>query len=271
MKAISYTLFLGPLLLCSFLASCQSPIHEPSLELMPVSGGVLKSNSQNPQIIETQIHDLKVSIFEITNDIYSQFISETNRPWIEDGYWGRRSEISPGPRNPAIYISWIDAIYFCNWLSKKDKLTPAYYLRENKVTMNIRAKGYRLPTEAEWIWVASGGQKSNGYLYSGSNDPIEIGVFNNPKSTAIVGSKKPNELGIFDMSGNVEEWCWDIYSPIANENSSIAEARKSGYVFRKLHGGAYNDPIESIPNIWITNAGLEESEADNGFRVVRNK
>jgi formylglycine-generating enzyme len=238
--------------------------------MVEVEGDILKANKLNSKIVESHIQDLKVSIFEITNDIYSQFIFETKRNWIKDGYWGKRSEISPGPKNPAIYVSWKDAIYFCNWLSKKDNLKFVYTIKDGKVFRKNKQNGYRLPTEVEWIWIASGGKKSNNFLFSGSNDPFEVGIFDHPKNTSIVGSKKPNELGIYDMSGNAEEWCWDTDTPSENEDSSITELRKSGYIFRIIHGGSYNTSKEYIPNIWSTNASLEESEGNYGFRVVRN-
>jgi formylglycine-generating enzyme len=256
--------------IASFLIvlSCR---NAPSIDMVYVQGGIQKLS--NGQALDTpqNINDFYVSTFEITNELFQKYITETNNVWIEDGYWGKRTELSPGPKNPAIYVSWRNAVIFCNWLSRRDGYSQVYIINESSVEWNKKSNGYRLPTDAEWIWAASGGRDSKGFSYSGSNNPLEVGVFNHPEGTLPVGSRKPNELNIFDMSGNVEEWCWDVDPPSDSDIPSIARAKESDTVFRRLHGGSYNTSLDRIPNIWIPSAGIEDSEANNGFRVVRNK
>ena len=127
---------------------------------------------------------------------------------------------------PVEQISWYDAIYFCNKLSVKKGLQPVYAVdgetdvrkwdykphKQNKIfgdiAQSISADGYRLPTVEEWLYAAKGGQD---YRYSGS-DKLDSVVWYSDNSGAVthpVAQKKPNGYGLYDMSGNVEEWCWD--------------------------------------------------------------
>ena len=127
---------------------------------------------------------------------------------------------------PVEYISWYDAIYFCNKLSEKKGLQPVYAVNGKidvrkwgyepynddeiygEITQNIFANGYRLPTVEEWQYAARGGQM---YRYSGSDNLGSVGWYynNSGRVTHPVAQKRPNDYGLYDMSGNVREWCWD--------------------------------------------------------------
>ncbi|MBN2653274.1 MAG: SUMF1/EgtB/PvdO family nonheme iron enzyme [Spirochaetales bacterium] len=119
---------------------------------------------------------------------------------------------------PLFDIRFLDAIVTCNFLSKKEGFEEVYSFEDRglRVVCDFNKNGYRLPTEAEWIYASRGGQKSQGYIYAGSDDPDEVGWFvekldGREISTFFkrVGLKKPNELGLFDMTGNVAELIWD--------------------------------------------------------------
>ena len=186
--------------------------------------------------------------------------------------------------NPVNYISWYDALVYCNKLSIKEGLTPCYAIdgktqpsewsavpTENDstwdaATCDFTADGYRLPTEAEWEWAARGGES---YTFAGSNDIKEVAWYiNNTSGTRDVKTKKANGYGLYDMSGNVWEWCWDWYGSISSDMPATGPASGSR---RCQRGGSWYD-ISNFARVvnryYYSPNGRNYNYA--GFRVVRN-
>jgi len=156
-----------------------------------------------------------------------------------------------------------------------------------RVTVNWNNDGYRLPTEAEWEYAAKGGKKSSGYdyfKYSGDDILDNVAWYNNNSSskTHEPGGKNPNELDIYDMSGNVWEWCWDQYDKDYYKDSPLSDPRGPGNDTvnsehtRVMRGGCYSSdtvPTRSVnrwrhvPNYKVDINGASEYQ---GFRIVCN-
>jgi formylglycine-generating enzyme required for sulfatase activity len=173
---------------------------------------------------------------------------------------------------PVENITWFEAVRYCNIKSLKDKLTPAYVINGEAVYWNRQADGWRLPTEAEWEYAAKGGNRQTPvYRYAGSNDADLAGWHdgNSGRQSHPVGTKNPNSLGLYDMSGNVGEMCWDRHGSYHNE-SSINPAGAASGAHRVGKGGCWLYGPQYLRPAFRAYIDPASRYSYVGFRLARN-
>ena len=208
----------------------QRPI-EP-IEMVLVEGGTFNMGRKAFLSDESPVHEVRVSSFYMGKYQLSQ------KEWQE--VMGENPSKFKGDDLPVEQVTWYNAVDYCNKRSLKEGLSPCYSGSGAGITCNWNANGYRLPTEAEWEYAARGGKQSKGYTYAGSNDLDSVAWYsiNSGGITHPVGTKTANELGIFDMSGNVWEWCWDWYGKYGAKAMSNPHGGGNGS-YRVLRGGGW--------------------------------
>ncbi|NIO87691.1 MAG: SUMF1/EgtB/PvdO family nonheme iron enzyme [Candidatus Aminicenantes bacterium] len=231
-----------------------------------VKGGTFPMGNSEGGDGEKPAHRVTVGTF------YMGKFEVTQEEWL--AVMGNNPAYIRGAKNPIHSVSWYDAVEYCNKRSRKEGLTPCYSGSGDDIVCDFNADGYRLPSEAEWEYAARGGLHSRNYRYSGSNDLDEVAW--HPDNSGYlphpVGRKKPNELGIYDMSGNVWEWCWDwyIFDYYKNSPAINPTGLPSGH-HRVERGGSFF-PYPTENHHWCTFRFYDEpfrEFAHIGFRVVR--
>ena len=231
-----------------------------------VEGGSFQMGSTDGDDDEKPVHQVTVSPFwigkyEVTQAEWQEVMDSNPSNW-------------KGDRLPVEKVSWFDAVDYCNRRSVKEGLTPCYSGSGNNITCDWSANGYRLPTEAEWEFAARGGKLSKGYKFSGSNDIGLVAWYggNSGSKTHEVGTKRANELGLHDMSGNVWEWCWDWYDARYYARSPGSDPRGAGSgSYRVLRGGS-SLSYDNNCRVADRNRGNPDGRYGSyGFRVARAK
>jgi len=284
-------LIAAALVLAVGVCSAQAPDR-----LVLIQGGTFKNTKSNYYEKHVNLSSFYMGKYEVTQ-----------KEWIEVA--GSNPSKFKGDNLPVEMVNWYDAVEYCNKRSVKEGLKPYYTIDKAKkdpnnlrdpkfgdldtikwtVTIHPRANGYRLPTEAEWEYAAGGGQLSNNYTYSGSNDVDEVGWYwrnagdmklagfwnwsalqQNHDRTQPVGEKKPNELGLYDMSGNVREWCWDWFAPNLAANAVDPKGGEKGFG-RVWRGGGWIGDAPFTESAFRGSLAANGSGPDQGFRICRNK
>ena len=207
---------------------------------------------------EQPVHEVKLQKsfklgkYEVTFDEYDRFALSAGRPLPHDQGWGRG-------RRPVINVSWEDARDFADWLSKQT------------------GKRYRLPSEAEWEYAAGSGGKDEDEVWAGTSDEKQLdnyAVFRKSQTEIVVGSRKPNGVGLYDMSGNVWEWiqdCWhENYNGAPKDGRAWGEESGADCGLRVLRGGSWDDGPEFL-RASLRGGGRAAGRSNGvGFRVAQD-
>jgi len=232
-----------------------------SFKMKFVKGGTFQMGSDSGEDDEKPVHSVTISDcymgeFEVTQALWQEVMGTTVYQQRDkaDVDWPMRGV---GADYPMYYVSYTEAEEFCGRINQRlrSQLPDGY--------------SFALPTEAEWEYAARGGRKSEAYTYSGSNYLSDAGWYedNSGKDTHSVGLKKANKLGLYDMSGNVWEWCSDCYGPYSSSTQTDPRGSSSA-PYRVLRGGSWNN---SESYCRVANRGSNKPGSRfsySGFRIA---
>ncbi len=251
-------------------------VEPDGFEMTLVEPGSFEMGSEDGLSSERPVHTVSITKpfymakYLVTFEHYDEFCAETGSARRSDQDMGRESR-------PAL-VKWTEAVKYCNWLSERAGLTSCYSGAALATRCDFAASGYRLATEAEWEYAARGGSRSLGYAYAGSDNPDDVAWYieNSDIITHPVGQKEPNELGLYDMSGNQWEWCWDWYQKKYYESSPSSdpigpELASTGFrdTIKVVRGGNFNSPVEDL-RLSLRNYNLvQAADFGDAIRLVR--
>ncbi len=250
--------------------------------MIPIPGGTFMMGCDTNRIIDWDADELPRHLVQL-----SDFeLAQTETTFWQYGLYASAtginiSSLSPGwgidGDNPVVNVSWLDACRYANWLSKRFDKDTAYLFSNNTVRLNPNAPGaFQLPTEAEWEYAAGGGDKQEGTLYAGSDSLDNVAwhhknaqVKGNKRSHT-VKMKQPNRLQLYDMTGNVWEWCWDWYGPYPGAETTpvLNPAGPATGTYKVLRGSSFYE----FTYFHLSNRLCDRPDnlyPDRGFRLRR--
>ena len=209
---------------------------------------------------------------EISRDFYVGKYPVTQELW--EAVMGNNPSHFKGEDCPVENVTWFDCVEFCNKLSELENKELAYIINGENVTCNWTAKGYRLLTEGEWEYCARGGEY---HLYAGSDNVDKVAWYraNSGGKTHPVGQKKPNGFGLYDMSGNVFEWCWDWFDrkvyqsrPVTGGKLTSDPRGPTSSSYRVFRGGYWSNDSDSMQASFRSYYSPTARSNSIGFRLV---
>ncbi|MDR2662087.1 MAG: SUMF1/EgtB/PvdO family nonheme iron enzyme [Treponema sp.] len=231
-------------------------------DMVRIQGGSFGSGRETRQVEDFYMGSGEVTVGEFRQFVEAaKYITDAEKANPGGPSW-KNPPFTQSDTHPVVYVSWFDAINYCNWRSEKDGLTPAYTIEGRTVTWNQNADGYRLPTEAEWE-----------YAYTKSGAGITATRYGNPPGTTTpVKQYDPGSLDLYNLDGNVREWIWDSSSPGGTQDTSrnplgIRMTEDSVHIIR---GESWILEVRPQPQ---SNTGAfpsSEARVFLGFRIVRN-
>ncbi|MDR2733370.1 MAG: formylglycine-generating enzyme family protein [Spirochaetota bacterium] len=282
------------LALFAFFAACSSEDDNESIAMVRVEKGSFQMGSplseENRGTNETQhgvtlTRPFRIAKYPVTQELYESVMG--NNPSMHGGTVSAPAGES-WVKRPVEYVSWYSALVFCNKLSVRDGFAPVYAKGGstdtatwgavptgnnadwNAITMVSGANGYRLPTEAEWEYACRAGT-ATAYCTSADIGTVAWYTANSSDKTHEVGLKNPNGWGIYDMVGNVYEWCWDWLGsyPTTASTDPVGPNPNTGSK-RVARGGAHGSTVSYLRSAYRGNYDPFEYGGNLGFRVVRS-
>jgi formylglycine-generating enzyme required for sulfatase activity len=239
-------------------------IHDTTVVMVLISAGSFEMGQTG---IAVPVHTVRITKYfyigkyEVTQKQFSDVIGTTP------------SYFSGNDSNPVEQVSWLDVVEFCNALSDKEGFEKCYTLESGTTWhCDFNKKGYRLPTEAEWEYACRAGTNTDYYSGTTESKLAEIAWYNgNSNSTQKVGQKAPNSFGLYDMSGNVWEWCWDVYVDYTASAVDDPVGPVSGF-YRVLRGGSWVNSAEGCRSAYRFKCPLtDRGNSLYGFRIARTR